>query len=259
LKYINKAEKLKWLQSTFAWIDALNNENLKKDYILTNVRDVYWPIMSEYVFWYMLMLEKNILWNLEHQKNRVWSETQYPSLVWKKIWILWTWSIWIKIAEIAKVFWMEVYWYSTSDKPKKYIDEMFTHQTLTEFLSDLDYMVSVLPNTPVTQWIINKNMFNQMKPDSIFINVWRWANIDEDDLIDAIKTKKIWWAVLDVFQEEPLPKESKFWNLDNVYITPHISGNMSNINSLWEIFTENYKHYINGEDLIYTIDFNKGY
>jgi len=259
VKYINKAKNLKWLQSTFAGIDALNKEWLKKDYILTNVRDVYGPIMSEYVFGYMLMLEKNILWNLDYQKNKVWAENQYPSLVGKKIWILWTWSIWLKIAEVAKTFWMTVYGYSTSRTPKQFIDTMFTSETIEDFLPDLDYMVSVLPSTQETQWVIDKSMFNQMKASCVFINVWRGANINEADLIDALEQKKISAAVLDVFTQEPLPKESKFWDLENVYITPHISGNMSNISSLWEIFTENYKRYTNGDELIHTIDFNKGY
>lgn len=258
-QYINQAQKVKWVQSTFAWIDALNNDSLKKDYTLTNVRDVYGPIISEYVFGYMLLFEKNILWNLDSQKKKIWDQKSYPSLVWKKIWIMGTGSIGLKIAEVAKVFWMEVYGYSTSQDNKSFIDKMFIKWDIGMFLEDLDYLVCVLPNTQDTKWIINRDVFSAMKKSSVFINVWRWANMHEDDCISAIKNKQIAGAILDVFQEEPLPQHSEFWDLENVFITPHISGNMSNIKSLLDIFTENYNRYYSGEELLYKIDFTKWY
>jgi len=91
------------------------------------------------------------------------------------------------------------------------------------------------------------------------MNVGRWANINEDDLINALKEKQIAGAVLDVFQTEPLPEDSELWNLDNVYVTPHISWYVEDNSKIIYTFAENYKRYNAWKDLLHTIDFKKGY
>lgn len=258
-EYINKAKNLKWMQSSFAWIDAMVQEWLQTDYTLTNVKDVYGAIMSEYVLGYILVKEKEILWNIENQKNKNWAPKAYPSLTNKTIWIMGTGSIWSHIAKMTQAFWMKTLWYGSSDVSKECFDVMYTQETIQEFLSQCDYVVSVLPNTDATKWIINKDVFSQMKPSGIFMSLWRWANLIEEDLIEAIKTKEIAGAVLDVFQIEPLPKDSELWSLENVFITPHISGYDEDNESILKIFSENYKRFISWQDLIHKIDFNKGY
>lgn len=258
-KYINQAKNLKWMQSTFAGIDAMVHKDLKNDYTLTNVKWVYGAIMAEYVLWYILLREKEILQNIENQKNKVWDQKWYLSLSTKTIWIMGIGSIWTHIAKICKAFSMKTVWYSSSSIPKDYFDSMCTSENINEFLSDCDYVVSVLPNTDSTKWIINREVFSMMKPSWIFMSLGRGANVVEDDLILAIKQKQIAWAVLDVFQIEPLPKSSELWNLENVFITPHVSWYNESNDSILEIFAENYKHFIAGEQLENTIDFNKGY
>jgi len=258
-KYINKAKKLQWMQSTFAGIDAMVHKELKNDYTLTNVKGVYGAIMAEYVLWYILLKEKEILQNIENQKHKIWDQKWYLSLSTKTIWVLGTGSIWTHIAKMCKAFWMKTLWYSSSPVKKDYFDDIYTQENMKDFLSQCDYVVSVLPNTDNTQWIINKEVIEMMKDSWIFISIGRGANVVEKDLINAIKQKQIAWAVLDVFQTEPLPKDSELWNLENVFITPHVSGYNESNDSILEIFSENYKRFISWKDLQNTIDFNKGY
>lgn len=258
-KYINHAKNVKWVQSSFAGIDALNNESLQKNYILTNMRETYGEIMAEYVLGYILMLEKNILWNIKNQKNKAWGQKSYPSIVWKKIWIMWIGSIGRIIAIYAKTMWMTVYWYANSYREQHCIDKVYTSENRDEFLEDLDYVVSVLPNTKETQWIVNMEFLKKLPSKSVLINIWRWANINENDLVTALKNKTISWAVLDVFQTEPLPENSDFWDLDNMYVTPHISWYVENNSKILSTFAENYKKYISWKDLVNIVDFNKGY
>ncbi|MCD5375151.1 D-2-hydroxyacid dehydrogenase [Candidatus Gracilibacteria bacterium] len=258
-EYINKAKNLKWMQSSFAGIDAMVQEGLQTDYTLTNVKDVYGAIMSEYVLGYILVKEKEILGNIENQKNKNWAPKAYPSLTNKTIGIMGTGSIGSHIAKMTQAFGMKTLGYGSSDVSKECFDVMYTQETIQEFLSQCDYVVSVLPNTDATKGIINKDVFSQMKPSGIFMSLGRGANLIEEDLIEAIKTKEIAGAVLDVFQIEPLPKDSELWSLENVFITPHISGYDEDNESILKIFSENYKRFISGQDLIHKIDFNKGY
>lgn len=258
-QYINQAKNVVWVQSTYAGIDALNADNLQKKYTLTNVRDVYGTIISEYIFWYIFLLEKNILWNLDSQRKHIWDQKSYPSVVWKKIGIMWVGSIGRKIAEVSKVFWMQVYGYGTNSNSKDFVDTMFTQENIHEFLSDLDYLVSVLPNTPATKWIIDSQVFSALKQTALFVNVWRGANVNESDLIKAIKNKEISWAILDVFQTEPLPKDSQIWDLENVFVTPHISGYDDNNEPILEILKENYHRFSQNQELLHQIDFTKWY
>jgi len=258
-KYINHAKNVKWVQSSFAGIDALNNDTLKKDYVLTNMKDAYGEIIAEYLLGYILMLEKNILWNLGNQKINKWSQRSYPTVAWKKVGIMWTWSIGKVVAKYCKNFGMEVYGYASSVRDINHIDKMYCPESQDEFLCDLDYLINILPNTRNTQWAINKDLLTKLPDSAVFMNVGRGANVNEVDLIAALKNKTIAWAVLDVFQTEPLPEDSELWGLDNVYITPHVSWYVEDNSKIISTFSENYKRYVSGQELINTIDFNKWY
>jgi len=258
-KYINKAKKVKWVQSSFAWIDALISDDLQDDYTLTNVKDVYGWIMSEYVFGYIFMFEKKILENIENQKDKIWDQYAYPTVRWKNIWVMWTGSIWKYIAKSGKTFWMNVSGLSQSWRDVDFFDRIYTSKDIEDFLSDIDYLVCVLPNTEDTYHIIDENFLKQMKSSTTLINVWRGDNINEKDLIEALSNWTIKRAVLDVFSIEPLPKDSLLWSMDNVFVTPHISGNTESGDEIINIFKDNYNRYISNKELKHQIDFNKWY
>lgn len=258
-QHLYLAEKIQWIQSTFAWIDALVRDDLRQDYMLTNVKDVYGKIMAEYLLWYILNFEKSIIGNYKNQLKKIWDQKAYPSLDWKKIGIMWTWSIWWEIARILDMMWMQVIWYSRSWKQKKHFSQVYAHWELDIFLSQVDYVVSVLPNTHDTKHLCNKDFFKKMKSSAVFVNIGRWANVCEEDLIEAMKNKDIAAAVLDVFTIEPLPKKSQLWNLENVYITPHVSWYDENNQAILSILKDNYNRFLEGKPLLHIIDFNKGY
>lgn len=258
-KYVNRIRDGIRVQSTFTWIDALISEELKTSYTLTNIKDVYGPIMSEYVFWYILLREKNILRFLQKQEDKTWDYFAQWTLVWKTIGFLWTGSIAQPIASVAKVFGMKTKWYSNSWRMKESFDEVYTKEHHLQFCEWLDYLINILPNTPSTYNYID-NKFRDNVPNSCyFINVWRGSNVVEEELYEAVIHGKIAWATLDVFHQEPLSQESKLRNTPNIHITPHISWYPENIDGIVDVFTKNYKRYTNWDDLLYKIDFKKGY
>lgn len=257
--FIHLWEKLDWVQSTFAGIDSLCKTWMKRDYVLTNVKDTYGVHMSEHVFAYILMLEKRLLHNFEKQKNKHWEREPYPSIHGKTIAILGTGSIGKVIAKIAKAFGMRTLWYNLSWEAVEYFDEIYTPENKKTCFEQADYLLSVLPDTPKTHHTVDAEALSWLKDSAYFINVGRGSNVDEEALISSLNSWTIAWAILDVFQVEPLPQESPLWTMENVYISTHVSGYVEDNSRLVEIFVNNYKKFHAGEQLDYLIDFERGF
>lgn len=256
--YVNKAPKLEWMQSSYAGVDALVSPDLRTDYRLTLVKDTYGPVLAEYLFAYILMFERELLENMERQKEKQWIQKEYATLDSKTLGILGAGSIGRVIANRAKGFEMRVLGFRTKADPLPDFDHMYDLDSIDSLLSESDYIVSTLPKTTKTNQLIDKNRLSQMKTTSVFINIGRGETVCEQDLIDALKTKQIKAAVLDVFQEEPLPEGHAFWSMPNVYVTPHISG-YRDTGRFFEVFNDNYRRFIAGEELMYQVDFERGY
>lgn len=92
----------------------------------------------------------------------------------------------------------------------------------------------------------------------VFINIGRGSIISDIELIKAIENKWLRGAILDVFQKEPLPKDSTLWKLPQVHITPHISG-PTIATEVVKVFTENYRRYIEGESLKFLVEWTREY
>jgi len=136
----------------------------------------------------------------------------------------------------------------------------FELRDLPQIVGDYDVVVDILPLTDLTKGVFGSSMFNQMKATSFFINVGRGETVVEEDLIQAIREKRIAGAGLDVFQMEPLARSSPLLGLDNVMISPHV-GAMSR--AYWEkeiaLFSENLELYVNGGRLKNIVHLARGY
>ncbi|MCG8337780.1 MAG: D-2-hydroxyacid dehydrogenase [Proteobacteria bacterium] len=253
-----KAEKLAWVQSTFAGVDALCKQHLRKDYRLTGVKGIFGPLMSEYVAGYILAFERQLFEIKYNQSERVWKEVTYRSLADLTIGIAGLGSIGLHVAKTANHFGMNVIGLKRSPGQVEHVAKLFTLDQIDTFLSLVDYLVLLLPDTPETNKIINKQRLKNMKPGSVIINVGRGATIDQDDLVWALQSKTIKGAVLDVFEEEPLPQSSPIWKLPNVHVTPHIAAT-SFPHQVIDIFTANLHNFETGQPLKFLIDFQKGY
>jgi phosphoglycerate dehydrogenase-like enzyme len=137
-------------------------------------------------------------------------------------------------------------------------DCIFNGANFGEFLSNPDYIVITLPSTPETMHLFDYDAFHAMKRSSILISIGRGNVISETALVRALEEKLIRGAVLDVFEEEPLPEASPLWALPNVLITPHNSG-FSFPENVVKIFAENYRRLVDNKPLKYMVDFERGY
>ena len=249
---------LRWVQSTWAGIEPLLDPCLRRDYILTNARGVFGGLMSEYVFAYLLAHERRILHRHAAQAAGQWDNTLSGTLRGKKLGLMGVGSIGACLARTAKHFGMTVKGYTRAGETCADVDAYYHGAGLTAFASDLDYLVSVLPNTKDTSRIVDAALLAVLPPQAVFVNVGRGSAVDETALAEALQTGRIAGAVLDVFQEEPLPPGHILWRTPNVRITSHTAA-PSVPEDIARIFLDNYRRLLQGEVLRCQVDFERGY
>jgi phosphoglycerate dehydrogenase-like enzyme len=255
--FIAHCNKLKWLQSTWAGNNVLQ-KNDKRDYILTGTKGIFSAQMREYVFAYMLHLQREIE-QFEHLKhNRSWQQPPIATLSGARLGIIGLGNIGSEIAKTAQDFDMEVSAITMSHRPIANID-YFSLSELTTFAHDCDYIVNLLPETQDTVGICDFRFFEAMKDSAVFINAGRGSVIKDDAmLVSALQNKCIRAAVLDVFKQEPLPAEHPFYKTENCYITNHTAA-VSRPKQVFEVFTNNLERFVRNESLQFQHDFEKGY
>jgi len=249
---------LKWVQTTSAGIERLMDPSLRRDYMLTNARNVFGESMSEFVFGYMLFFKKRIRPRVLAQRAKQWDDFDGGVLRGKTLGLLGVGSIGAHIALTAKHFRMQVKGFTRASEDCKDVDEYFHGSDILKFAEGLDYLVSVLPRTKNTNQIVNTELLNALPSHTLFINVGRGNAVDNSALVDALNNKKIAAAVLDVTSPEPLPEDHPFWATDNLYLTFHTSA-MSYPEDMVNLFVENYNIYTEGKSLNHLVDFERGY
>ena len=128
--------------------------------------------------------------------------------------------------------------------------ETLSMAELPGLLPELDALVVAVPLTEATRNLMDEAAFARLKPGALFVNVARGEVVDEDALIDSLRSGRLGGAGLDVFRQEPLPEESPLWAMPNVLITPHSSGTSpGNEVRASRIFIENLRAYLGGEPL----------
>ena len=258
VQLLPKAEKLCWLQSTFAGIESFCTDDLPKNYILTGVKNVFGPLMSEYVFLHILAAERRLRQTYNQQSNKKWTPLPYRGLDCLTIGIAGLGSIGRHIATTASHFGMRVLGLKRTVEQIVNVEQVYAPAEKNLFLSQLDYLILTLPATTETHHFLQFGDMEVMKDSAIIVSVGRGDNINEDDLVRALQNKIIGGAVLDVFKQEPLPVDHLLWDLPNVYITPHTSA-VSFPAHIASLFCENYCRFVDGQELKYIVDFQKGY
>lgn len=256
---LKPASRLRWIQSTLAGVDHIvRSPFLRDEILLTRVGGVFGRFMAEYVLGYLLYLVLRIAYVIENQKKAHWEPFMPGTLEGRVMGILGLGEIGSEIARKAKEFGMKVLGLKRTAGHYPYVDRLFLESQLSEFLPQVDFLVITVPLTPRTQGMIRAQELRLMKRDAYLINIARGAVVREEDLIRALEENWIAGAILDVFEREPLPKESRLWYLKNVIITPHISGPDDPIR-VSQVFCENYRRFRAKESLHYLVDKHRGY
>lgn len=257
-KVLNYLPRIKWVQTTWAGVEPLLASNIRRDYLLTNARNVYGPMMSEYVFGYLLMIERRILPRWQAQLSENWDNRLNGSLKGKILGLLGVGTIGSHLAATAKHFGMRVYGYTYQTETCSKVDRYFHGEARLDFATDLDYLVCSLPGTRAIKGIVDSNFIAALPNRAWLVNIGRGTTVDEHALVEALNNKSLAGAVLDVFTEEPLPRGHPLWSTPNTFITSHTAAR-NYPPDIASLFIENYKLYILGKPLLYQVNFERGY
>jgi phosphoglycerate dehydrogenase-like enzyme len=263
-------KNLRWIHAPSAAVhQLLFAELVNSDVVVTNSREVHGPVVAEHVIALIFALAKKIPQAVKLQQKQSWGQ----EAIWKEgarprevagatLGLIGVGSIGSRVAQTASAFGMRVIAvreHVEKGSPEG-VEQVFALPELDELLRQSDYVVIAAPLIAATQGLIDAARLAVMKPDAYLINVGRGAQVDEAALADALRTRRIAGAALDVFEREPLPAESQLWGLDNLLITPHTAGLTEKLwHRHYELFSDNLRRYLTGQPLRFVVDKHKGY
>jgi len=224
-RMLTDAPRLKWIQSLATGVDHfLRSPALKPEVLITSGRGIHGPPMREQVVYMMMAVSRNATRQVEDHQHRVWARRLWSTLHGKTAVIVGTGVVGAAIGELLAAFGMHVIGVSRTPRAEKGFGEIMPMDRLQEAASKADHLINVLPATPSNLSLFDGTVFAAMKPSAYYISAGRGQTVDEAALIAALSERRIAGAAFDVFQTEPLPPDSPFWSLPNVFITPHVGG-----------------------------------
>lgn len=262
LNIMARAPKLRWINAPSAGVDRfLVPDIVASPVILTNSRGIHPVQMGEMAFEMLLMLAKKAPFFFRMKERREWHRVVPEILRGKTLAVLGLGMIGTEVARLGKAFGMRVVALDVrTSGPHEDVDALFPPSRLNEVLSQSDYVVVTLPLTPETRNLINEPELLAMKQTAYLVNIARGGIVDEEALTRALEQDRIAGAALDVFAREPLPQESRLWDLPNVIISPHVAGMRQDYAALAvDLFCENLKRYLDGREMLNVVDKKKGY
>ncbi|GMF52552.1 unnamed protein product [Phytophthora fragariaefolia] len=263
-------DNVKWVQGTYAGVEMYLNLLPKRDQLpkfqLTRGGGVMPTIMAQYVFGYVTLIERMLLEAKEFQHKREFARTElvnYRSASSVTVGVLGLGDIGQGVGKMLRGAGYNVLGFKRHTNPTEVANLAFCADRITTDLDDVlahsDYIVNVLPSTKATRYLLNERNLQQCRERSpVFINIGRGDVISEKTLVDALDAGILSRAVLDVFEQEPLPRVSPLWSNPSVHLTPHVSGKVFPEN-VGPVLLTNFNHYLRGEPLEFTVDWTKGY
>jgi len=265
--FIKDATALKWLHTSFAGVDSLLKPevNFPKDVVLTNSAGTYGIAISEYLLATTLMLMRRSIQYAKLQFQNKWQPLgEVKAIYGSKVCVVGLGDIGENYAKRCKALGANVTGVvrtKRTEKPES-VDLLFTIDQLDKAIKDADVIALCLPGTGETAGLFDEDRINKMKKGALILNIGRGTAIDTTALISALESGQLSGAGLDVTAPEPLPADSPLWQMENVIITPHVSGNqtleLTNF-LIVDKFTEYLQDYLAGRSFKRVVDKELGY
>jgi len=263
---LGAATNLKWVHSLSAGVEKLMFPAFAASPVpLTNARGVFKRSLAEFVVLGMLYFTKRVRRLVDNQRASKWDNFYTEFINNKVMGIVGYGEIGRECATLAKPLGVKIY--ATRRNPAKSADDailnkIFPADKMLDMLHEVDFLVAAAPLTPETRHLVGAAAFAAMKPTAIVMNVGRGPVVEEAALVQALETKKIAGAALDVFEVEPLSAESPLWGMENVLISPHCTDRTVNPDWLdlsMQCFVENFGRFVKGQALENVVDKKAGY
>lgn len=254
----------RWIHSRYAGLETLLFQALVESPVpLTNGKGSFSRSLAEFVVAGLLYFAKDLPRMRRNQAAHDWAVFDVEELHGRTLGIVGYGDIGRAIAERAKPFGMRILGLRRRAEPglrDDLADEVWPLAQLRDLMAECDDVAVALPLTPETRRLIGEEDIRALKPTAVFANVGRGAVVDEGALVRALQERRIKGAVLDVFEAEPLPKESPLWGLDNVLLSPHTADHTRTwLVDASALFLRNLDRFRRGEPLLNRVDKRQGY
>lgn len=249
-----ESEGLEWIHSIQAGVDRFPFEAFReRDVILTNSSGIHDDSVGEMVVGYMLMFARRLAQFTRQQPAHRWDRPDWDepfTLVDQAVCIVGLGALGRGIAARADALGMVVSGVKRTVEPVPHVETVYASSGLQEAIADVRFVAIATPLTDETHHLFSVQEFELMRDDAYLMNVARGAVVDEDALVEALRTDAIAGAGLDVFEEEPLPEDSPLWDMDEVIISPHAAGASEDYyRRVAAIVMDNVEHIATGEAL----------
>lgn len=258
------AKKLRWVHSLSAGVETLLfPEMLASPVPLTNGRGAYKRSLAEFVVYGCMFFAKDTRRLLRQQAEGRWEQYYMEEIHGKTLGVVGYGEIGRASAAAASALGMKVL--AMRRRPElsegdPHIQGVYGNDGLHEMLAQCDYICVAAPNAKDAIGLIGAAEFAVMKPNAVILNVGRGPVIDEAAMIDALRSKRIRGAALDVFDVEPLPAGHAFYSMENVLLSPHCADRVDGwLEMAMEVFLDNFERFTTGNELINIVDKKAGY
>jgi phosphoglycerate dehydrogenase-like enzyme len=253
--------KLRWVQSMTAGVEGwLGLPDLPEGILLTCARGTHRESMPENIIGALMYVAKPYAAAVENQKQRKWVQTVAQPLTGKTLGILGLGAIGQEVARIAAALGLRVIGTRRRPEAMAGVADVLPPERTPEVLAQSDFLLLLLPATPATVNFIDAARLAMMKPGAWLLNFGRGHLIKDDDLVAAVKAKRIAGAMLDVFRQEPLPAEHPFWTTEGIIVLPHIGGPHPRRDEVVaRLFADNLGRFLDGKPLREVVDRSLGY
>jgi phosphoglycerate dehydrogenase-like enzyme len=253
--------KLRWAQAMMAGVESwIALPDLPENLVLTCARGTHKESMPENIIGALLYVAKPYAAAVENQKQGKWVQTVAQPLAGKTLGILGLGAIGQEVARLAAALGIRVIGTRRRPEPMAHAAEVWPAERTPEVLAQSDFLLLLLPATRDTDNFINAERLGMMKPGAWLLNFGRGHVIKDDDLVAAVKAKKIAGAMLDVFRQEPLPADHLFWTTEGIIVLPHIGGPHPQRDKIVaRLFVDNLGRFLDGKPLKEVVDRKAGY
>ena len=256
------APKLKWIHIVSAGVNHLSPFNwVKKDLVLTNSRGIQAKKAGEFGLMSILMLQNQMTRIITNQKQKEYVTLLSNPIENKKVVVVGTGSLGGSMIKHISSLGANVTGVNRRGRNVDGCSKVITFDKIDKVLPDADFLYLAVPETNETKGMINKKRLDALKHTCGIVNIGRQSVMDYEHLRKKLKKNEISGAILDVFSEEPIKRNSKFWDPPILVITPHISSDSKGmyIEMVLEKFLTNLKLFIDKKVLINQVDPDLGY
>ena len=256
------APNLKWIHIVSAGVNHLYPFDwIKKDLVITNSSGIHAKKAGEFGLMSILMLQNQMTRIITNQRNREFVTLLSNPIENKKVLVVGTGSLGGSMIKHISALGANVIGINRRGRKVEGCSKVITFDRIDEVLPEADFLYLAVPETNETKGLINKKRLDVLKATCGIVNIGRQSVMDYEHLRKKLKKNEISGAILDVFSEEPINRNSKFWDTPNLVITPHISSDSKGkyIEMVLEKFFDNLKLFIDQKKLLNRVDPNLGY